>query len=74
MYRNMYSRDGYSILCYCTQCGRLNLVEQHGTTAKCKCSPEWTEHKSIPYQYRDMSGMHYQGPSRIFLKACGVES
>ncbi len=67
MIRNMYSRDGFSILCACTLCGRVNYVEQHGTTAKCKCSPEWTEHQPIPYQYRDAFGARYVGPTRLII-------
>jgi hypothetical protein len=54
------------VLGYCTNCGRLNYVEPHGRTAECKCSVEWTEHKNIPYSYRDkISGTRYLGPSRF---------
>ncbi len=49
------SKDNW-VLGQCNVCGKLNYVEPHGTSAQCKCSQEWTEHSSIPYQYRDMSG------------------
>ena len=46
------------VLGQCLSCGRLNYVEPHGTTAKCKCSTEWTEHRNIPYENRDRSGCY----------------
>ncbi len=48
MIRNIYNKKEW-ILCICTVCKRLNYVEPHGTTAQCKCSPDWTEHVNIPY-------------------------
>jgi len=45
--RPIYRRDGW-ILCTCQLCGRRNYCEPHGTTAKCACSEEWTEHSNIP--------------------------
>ena len=56
MNKPMYNRKMW-ILCQCSSCGRLNYVEQHGITGPCKCSPDWVEHESIPYQYRDKTGM-----------------
>ena len=50
MMRNRYSNDGYSILGVRKACGRVNDVQQHGTTAPCKCAPDpsvWREHGSI---------------------------
>lgn len=42
-----YNRKEW-VLCTCNNCGRMNYVEPHGTTAQCKCSPNWTEHSNIP--------------------------
>jgi hypothetical protein len=64
MIKAIYNHKGW-VLCSCVTCGRLNYVEPHGTTAACKCSPEWTEHRNIPYEYRDMSGTQYRGPARL---------
>lgn len=64
----IHNRKGW-VLGSCVICGRLNYVEPHGTTAKCKCGPEWTEHKPIPNFRRDISGMFYDGPSRIIERA-----
>ncbi len=58
---SIYRAKDSWVLGSCQECGRLNYVEPHGTTAQCKCSENWTEHKNIPYQYRDMSGSLYQG-------------
>jgi hypothetical protein len=66
MIRNMYSRDGYSILTACRECGRVRYCEQHGTTAPCKCSAEWTESVAIPYQFRCGRGNEgYCGPAKL---------
>jgi len=54
-WRSIYNAKGW-VLCTCSKCGRANFVEPHGTTAKCRCSPEWTEHESIPLNARDVSG------------------
>ena len=50
-------RDGW-VLGQCSECGRLNYVEPHGTTATCVCpgGGEWTMHLSIPMENRDESG------------------
>ena len=55
MTRAIYNKDGW-VLCQCRECGELNYVEPHGVTAQCKCNKEETEHASIPYRYRDISG------------------
>lgn len=68
MRKSMYSKDGYSILCSCLTCGRLNYVEQHGTTADCKCGVD-RKHVSLPYEYRDFLGTHYNGPARLYPNA-----
>jgi len=47
----IYRSDGW-VLGRCTKCPRTNYVEPHGTTAQCKCSPEWTEHTNIPQSER----------------------
>lgn len=60
MRRPIYNRKDW-VLGRCTKCNRLNYVEPHGTTAKCKCSAEWTEHTNIPYSERDASGCVYIG-------------
>lgn len=57
----IYNARGH-VLGVCQHCGRLNYVEPHGTTAKCRCSSAWTEHANIPYQLRDASGCWYLGP------------
>jgi hypothetical protein len=57
IYRN---RDSW-VLCSCTQCGALNYVEPHGTTADCKLCGESTEHTNIPHDQRDISGCYYIG-------------
>ncbi len=51
MIKNLYNRKEW-ILGQCLICGRLNYVEPHGMTAACKCSLDWTEHRSIPYAAR----------------------
>lgn len=53
--RPIYSRNGW-VLCECTQCKRTNFVEPHGTTAKCRCSEEQTEHTNIPFEQREGMG------------------
>lgn len=55
-WRHVYNARGW-VLCTCTNCGRANHVEPHGTTAKCACSAEWTEHASIPQSARDAGGL-----------------
>lgn len=37
------------VLCQCQECGKFNYVEPHGTTAKCSCSKEWTEHRNLDF-------------------------
>ena len=56
--RPIYNNRGW-VLGRCSKCNRLNYVEPHGTTAKCRCSEEWTEHANIPYDERDISGCRY---------------
>lgn len=56
----IYNRKQW-VLGRCAECKRLNYVEPHGVTAKCKCSPVWTEHNSIPQNERDVSGLIYKG-------------
>ena len=51
MIKKLYNRHEW-ILGICEKCNRTNYVEPHGMTAKCQCSVEWTEHKSIPYNAR----------------------
>jgi hypothetical protein len=51
----IYNKKGW-VLGICQNCGRTNYVEPHGTTAKCRCTKEWTEHKNIPFENRDASG------------------
>lgn len=49
--RERYNRAGW-VLCKCKECGRLNYVEPHGTTAQCKskkCKGKWTEHENLSY-------------------------
>jgi hypothetical protein len=58
MVKSMYNSKGW-ILGICSDCGHANYVEPHGTTAKCKCSDYWTHHDSIPFGFRDQSGMTY---------------
>jgi len=67
MIRNMYSRDGFSMLAACMRCGRVNYVEQHGITASCKCSSV-VPHVPIPEKYRFGLSNQYHGPARIPLK------
>ncbi len=55
MKRIYRSKDGW-VLCTCETCGTLNYVEPHGTTADCKKCKKDTEHASIPYSRRDVSG------------------
>lgn len=62
--RPIYRKDGW-VLCFCRTCGRLNYVEPHGTTAKCRCSNEETEHCNLPHGYRDLSATVWRGPNRI---------
>ena len=57
--RPIYSRTGW-VLCECTACKRTNFVEPHGTTAKCRCSAEETEHTNIPFADRE-------GPGGMFV-------
>jgi hypothetical protein len=66
--RPMYKRGGNYILAVCRECGRLNYCEVHGTTAKCRCSEQWTEHASVPNQYTDSNYLWYQGPSRLAVR------
>jgi hypothetical protein len=47
--RPRYNAKGW-VLGKCTSCGKHNYVEPHGMTAKCKCSPEETEHENIPFR------------------------
>jgi hypothetical protein len=56
MPKAIYRKRDQWVLGRCVECKRLNYVEPHGTTAKCRCSPVWTEHASIPYDERDFSG------------------
>lgn len=44
--RARYNAKGW-LLCRCVLCGRKHYVEPHGTTAKCSCSTEWTEHLPV---------------------------
>jgi hypothetical protein len=64
MTRNMRNRHFWE-LCYCVRCGRLNYIEPYRKTAKCKCSPQKTEHKGIPIKYQNAVGTLYDGPPRI---------
>lgn len=63
MRKFVYNSKGW-VLAICTQCGRLNYVEPHGVTAQCRCSKNWTEHRSIPQKFRNMAGV-YIGPARF---------
>jgi len=63
MIKPIYNKKDW-ILGQCQECYRFNYVEPHGTTAQCKCSKEWTEHKNIPYSYRDMSGLYANLPDQ----------
>jgi hypothetical protein len=47
MHKPIYNSKSW-VLCQCTECGRLNYVEPHGTTAKCKCSDYDTKHQPVP--------------------------
>ena len=52
--KSLYNRDGW-VLCSCANCGKLNYVEPHGTTAACKCPQShlrWREHLPIPGAFR----------------------
>lgn len=51
MTRKLYDQRDW-VLGQCLTCGKLNYVEPHGMTAHCSCSPDWTEHRSIPYAAR----------------------
>ena len=51
MIKPIYNRKEW-VLGICQTCDRLNYVEPHGMTAQCKCSTDWTEHESIPYEAR----------------------
>ena len=55
MFKPIYNRKGW-VLGSCDECGNLDYIEPHGTTAFCKKQRKETEHSNIPYQYRDMSG------------------
>jgi hypothetical protein len=55
--RSIYRKDGW-VLATCVECGRENYVEPHGTTAHCPTEKRETEHRSIPFERRDMSGCH----------------
>lgn len=53
-FKSVYNRDGW-ILCSCANCGKLNYVEPHGTTAACKCPGghlRLREHLPVPYAFR----------------------
>lgn len=63
MRKAIYNSKGW-VLGQCLECGHLNYVEPHGTSAQCRCKPEWTEHRNIPYEYRDMSGCYLVNPLR----------
>jgi hypothetical protein len=43
----------YWVLGSCNNCGGLNYVEPHGTTAACKNCKTETEHSNIPHDNRD---------------------
>jgi hypothetical protein len=43
-----YNSKGW-VLCRCTRCGRCNYVEPHGTTTKCRCAADPTEHVNLPF-------------------------
>lgn len=55
MNKPIYNRKDW-VLCTCNECGALNYVEPHGTTAECKRCKRDTEHSNIPYEFRDPSG------------------
>lgn len=55
MKRAIYNRNEW-VLCICNDCGTTNYVEPHGTDAECKRCKCRTEHRNIPYEYRDPSG------------------
>ena len=55
----IYRKDGW-ILCICTKCNHENYVEPHGTTAKCACSKDWTEHINIPEGNRELPHLTLQ--------------
>jgi len=46
------------VLGYCSNCGKLNYVEPHGVTAVCKRCGKDVEHKPIPMELRDQSGVY----------------
>lgn len=51
----VYNSKGW-VLGSCNECGNLDYVEPHGTSAYCTRQKKETEHSNIPYEYRDMSG------------------
>ena len=55
MRKPVYRADGW-VLATCSECGRENYVEPHGTTALCRTEKRETEHKPISFERRDMSG------------------
>jgi hypothetical protein len=57
MNRPIFRRKDQWILCMCRECYGLNYVEPHGTSAMCEWCERETEHASIPYKFRDLSGM-----------------
>ncbi len=55
--RSMYNSESW-VLAVCSDCGRTNYVEPHGTTAECRCSKFWTHHDPIPFGQRaDRGGL-----------------
>lgn len=79
MIKPIYNRKGW-VLGQCQECGNLDYVEPHGTTAFCSKQKKDTEHANIPYQYRDMSGTRllrkppFNNPAKVnkWIKATAV--
>jgi hypothetical protein len=56
MSRAIYRAKDQWVLAVCSECGRENYVEPHGTTARCSTEGRATEHRPIPQSRRDPSG------------------
>jgi hypothetical protein len=65
MIRAIYRKKDDWVLCSCNNCGTLNYVEPHGTTAYCKQCKTEKEHISIPYELRDISRCFYIVPKTL---------
>ena len=63
--RPIYRHKDQWVLCACVHCGNLHYVEPHGITAQCRTCKGETQHRSIPFALRDISGTVYRGPRKI---------